>query len=195
MNQSNIENDHPKFLVQEFELRDGRVVTLREPVEADAQALLDHLSKVFVESEYLVSSSNDPLPTLEQEVSFIRNVNHPDALCLIAEHAGAVVASGNVQRLKQAKVSHRATLGIAIVNAFRGMGLGKFMMDAMIEFCQRHEAIQQIELGVFHRNEPAIKLYERFGFTQVGLLPNAMRNMDGTVCDEILMSLQLEKTS
>ncbi len=57
-------------------------------------------------------------------------------------------------------------LSIAIVPSRRGSGLGSELLDALLERA-RTEGYHAISLSV-ERGSPAIGLYERHGFTQVG---------------------------
>lgn len=182
------ERDREKFPGQSFRLGDGREVLLRQPSECDAQAMIDYLDKLRHESPGIIFSSEDELPTLDQEVAFIHSADGPDALRIIAESEGRIVAAASVTAMKMRKTRHRATLGIGIHEPFRGQGLGRKLMSELIGFARRHPVINQVELGVFADNHRAIALYIGQGFRRFGVLPNAFRQPDGTQGDELLMA-------
>jgi ribosomal-protein-alanine N-acetyltransferase len=56
---------------------------------------------------------------------------------------------------------------MAVTPAFRGRGLGGFLLSSVLERA-RSRGIETIFLEVRASNEPAIRLYERFGFLEVG---------------------------
>lgn len=58
-------------------------------------------------------------------------------------------------------------LGMALLPAYRGIGIGTSMMRTFIKEARKRE-IKQLSLSVDPRNEAAMKLYERFGFKKVG---------------------------
>jgi len=65
-----------------------------------------------------------------------------------------------------------AWLGIYIgAPDWRNKGIGKMVMALYEEEC-RKLGYQRIELGVFSHNAGAIRLYERSGFTQIGVIPH-----------------------
>lgn len=57
-------------------------------------------------------------------------------------------------------------LGIAVTDHARGRGYGRMMMQRLMESASAL-GIQTLRLSVDDRNEPAIRLYERFGFRLV----------------------------
>ena len=53
--------------------------------------------------------------------------------------------------------------GMGIAEERRGMGAGSWFMEQIIEeACQRGE--REMSLEVIEQNEPAVKLYQKFGF-------------------------------
>jgi len=57
---------------------------------------------------------------------------------------------------------------IAVRPAFRGCGVGGMLIDRAVDFCAR-KAVNALHLEVRTHNTPAVKLYEKKGFRQVGL--------------------------
>jgi len=65
-----------------------------------------------------------------------------------------------------------AWLGIYIGEPeWRSKGIGKTVMALYEEECRKIGYLR-IELGVFSHNPGAIRLYERSGFTKIGVIPN-----------------------
>lgn len=57
-------------------------------------------------------------------------------------------------------------LGICILSEYQGKGLGKKIMNYLIDFAQQKN-VSQIKLTVDNDNILAIKLYEKLGFIQI----------------------------
>jgi ribosomal-protein-alanine N-acetyltransferase len=64
---------------------------------------------------------------------------------------------------------------IATDPGFRGRGVGKRLLKTMVQKLQEKN-LQWLTLEVRPSNAPALKLYESFGFRQVGRRPNYYKN-------------------
>lgn len=59
-------------------------------------------------------------------------------------------------------------LGMALLPEYRGQGLGTALMKELFKG-MKARGIEKVSLSVAPENEPAIRLYERFGFQEVGM--------------------------
>jgi GNAT superfamily N-acetyltransferase len=84
---------------------------------------------------------------------------------------------------------HRVGLGMALQRGYRGQGLGSRLMETAIAWA-RERGIEYIDLGVFDGNEPAVRLYEKFGFERIGFQRDALR-VGGHKINDIHMVLAL----
>jgi ribosomal protein S18 acetylase RimI-like enzyme len=55
-----------------------------------------------------------------------------------------------------------------VAHEHRRRGIGRTLLEQAVEWA-RANGIEKLELHVFPHNEPAIKLYEQFGFEHEGL--------------------------
>ncbi len=82
---------------------------------------------------------------------------------------------------------HVGTIGMCVHDQWQGKGIGKALMQAGIELADNWLNLVRLELEVYTDNEPAIRLYERFGFEREGTLrQHAFR--DGCYVDSYLMA-------
>ena len=102
---------------------------------------------------------------------------------------GVVVGDLELQGGSIPSEMHRAALGMALQSTYSGQGLGTRLMEAAIQW-SRDQGLEYIDLGVFDGNEPAMRLYDRFGFERVGIRRDAFRVGEDKV-DDILMVLAL----
>lgn len=78
--------------------------------------------------------------------------------------------------------------GLAILPSFAGKGYGFKMMQEIIAYAKQ-QGFSRIELSVATINEKAIRLYERAGFSQAGLLKKySYLKSEDRFLDEILMA-------
>ena len=82
---------------------------------------------------------------------------------------------------------HVGDIGMAVHDDWQGRGVGTALMRAGVEMADRWLNLTRLELEVYIDNEPAIRLYERFGFEREGTLrQHAFR--DGVYVDAYVMS-------
>ena len=82
---------------------------------------------------------------------------------------------------------HAAELGMAVRDDFHGQGVGTALMQAVVEAADRWLNLERLELGVYTDNEPALRLYRKFGFQIEGTqMRHAFR--DGRYVDTHLMA-------
>ncbi len=78
---------------------------------------------------------------------------------------------------------------IVTAKKFRKHHIGSTMLSKLIEMAEDEKEITSITLEVNSNNEPAIKLYEKFGFKKVGLRKKYYNNTD----DAIIMTIHIRR--
>jgi L-phenylalanine/L-methionine N-acetyltransferase len=82
---------------------------------------------------------------------------------------------------------HVGVIGMAVRDGWQGKGIGTDLMRAAIDLADKWLNLTRLELEVYTDNEPAIRLYKRFGFEREGTLRQyAFR--DGHYVDSYMMA-------
>lgn len=68
----------------------------------------------------------------------------------------------------QPRRRHVGQIGMAVRDDWQGKGAGSALMHAMVDLADRWLNLSRIELEVYTDNQPAIHLYEKFGFVTEG---------------------------
>lgn len=98
------------------------------------------------------------------ESTFLKEFERSDCLFVVGEDpSGIVVASASLNWV----VDEIHLLAIVLDPAWRGRGLSVGLLGRCLAWCQIHQ-LGSMTLEVKWDNEPALKLYSRFGFTTVG---------------------------
>ncbi|MBX3143321.1 MAG: GNAT family N-acetyltransferase [Trueperaceae bacterium] len=98
---------------------------------------------------------------------------------------GEIVGMIALRRETYPKVKHKALIwGFFVEPRMQNRGVGARLMTALIEAARG--TVEQITLMVVKDNEPALALYERFGFVAYGVEPRALKTEAGYF-DEVLM--------
>lgn len=65
---------------------------------------------------------------------------------------------------------HVASIWMAVRDDWQGKGVGSALMQAAVDLADKWLNLTRIELEVYTDNEPAIRLYKKFGFEVEGTL-------------------------
>ncbi len=121
---------------------------------------------------------------------YIKNLT-PSDYVFIAE----VLINGDFNTVGFASISikdspqnrHEGVFGVMVRTEWQGMGIGRKLIDKVIDLADNHLNLKRVELVVFADNNDAIRLYESYGFEREALLrANMIRS--GSFCDSLIMA-------
>jgi RimJ/RimL family protein N-acetyltransferase len=107
------------------------------------------------------------------------------------ERPSRVVGRVRLVRGSLRRTRHVARVDILIHPNWRGVGLGRAMLDTAIGWAKSDSEVCILTLRVLHTNARAIALYERCGFRREGALRHAVRMGDGSFVDDVLMAREV----
>jgi ribosomal protein S18 acetylase RimI-like enzyme len=117
-----------------------------------------------------------PLAWWEQRIADARQ----DRLAFGALAEGKLVGAVALEFSPRPKTSHKAFLiGMYVLEAWRGQGLGRKLVDAALGHACRRAGTEVVTLTVTEGNAAAIALYQAAGFRSFGVEPMAMRTPSG----------------
>ena len=114
---------------------------------------------------------------------------HADAAVFVALDGDRIVGRLSLARDPHPASAHVADLGMMVAASHRRRGIGRKLLDAAVAWA-RVVNVEKLELHVFPWNEPAIRLYEDFGFEREGLRRRHYVR-DGVAVDALLMAYHL----
>lgn len=176
------------FQPREILIKDGRRAVLRSAEIEDSDFLIRFLKTTTAETPYLIREPEEVTLTPEQEEAFIRGMQERERELLLTafvdgKHVGncSLASAGCYQRY-----SHRCQVAVAIYREYWGLGLGRQMMEAVLEMAVKC-GYEQAELEVIADNKNAIDFYKKLGFEIYGTLAHDMKYRDGRYADAHLM--------
>lgn len=112
----------------------------------------------------------------------------PHTHALVIDEAGGIIGEGDTRRpagfvMTRSAADEEELLLIAIAPTFRRRGLGKILIERLIEQADAR-GVRRIFLEM-RRGNPAIHLYRKTGFEPIGHRPNYYRLSNGDQVDAI----------
>jgi RimJ/RimL family protein N-acetyltransferase len=171
------------------------VITVRRAEPQDADQLVRLAAAVGREpGEWLLTT--ETWRSAADERRYLKAVRrHSDAAVFVAidEEDDALVGRLSLARDPHPASAHVADLGLMVAARYRRRGIGRALLDAAVEWA-RESGIRKLELHVFPWNEPAIRLYDSFGFEREGVR-RGHYSRDGADVDALLMAYHLSSES
>jgi ribosomal protein S18 acetylase RimI-like enzyme len=162
---------------------------IREIRREDAPSYREALDEVCRERLYLAGLA---APPLKMTRTFVEGNIARDNPHFVATIDGRVVGwCDAIPGAPSSGMSHVARMGMGVQKAYRSLGIGRRLMEAVIAKARR-KGIEKIELGVYASNRAALALYRSAGFAVEGKKVRA-RLVDGVYDDVLLMGLFLGK--
>lgn len=151
---------------------------------AHAQGFHACLDVVAREQRYLAQTAAPPLAKL---TDFVRENLAKDAAQFVAVVDSQVVGWADVLPHWAPALAHRGSLGMGLLPAWRGQGLGTRLLQACVAKAWA-QGITRIDLETRADNAAAIRLYQRLGFEHQATHQRGMR-FEGRYFDTLQMCL------
>ncbi len=84
------------------------------------------------------------------------------------------------------QLAHQCEMGIILCKDFRGQGIGELLMQRLMDLAKNTFRIEILHLQVYGEN-PAIRLYKKFGFREFGRQTRWLKNAEGVYSTRVFM--------
>lgn len=175
---------------KEFVLRDSRKGVIRTGEVADTEKILKQITSVLEEAEFTTTTYPEDGQdfTIEKEREWIKDLMDGNGnLLVVAEIDGEIAGSADLQNDQRRRIQHVGSLGITVDKDFRGLGVGKNLIENLNEWASDHPVIEKVALEVFANNVKAIGLYKKLGFIEGGRKLKEFKIAPDKYIDSILM--------
>jgi ribosomal protein S18 acetylase RimI-like enzyme len=108
---------------------------------------------------------------------------------LVAESAGAVVGHAFLEPLPLAVTAHVVRLTIAVHEGHQERGIGRALMNELLDWARSNPRVEKVELQVRSSNERAIALYRSLGFVEEGRKTRRLKIGPNQYIDDVYMAL------
>ncbi|SRR5579871_225789 len=101
---------------------------------------------------------------------------------------GQLVGMAGFHQESGPKVRHKGRIwGVYVTPSKRGYGIGRDLMQALLERAAKIEGLDQIQLSVTETQVPALVLYRSLGFETYGHEPRALKIGDRFIDEDYLV--------
>lgn len=146
----------------------------------------DALQEIFNQPKAQAGTLQLPWRSVGQRRDWLSRVLS-DGHVLVAEVDGRVVGQLGLHIQATPRRRDVGSFGMAVHDDFQGRGIGKALVQAMIDLADNWLGLRRIELEVYADNVGAIRLYEKFGFVVEGTGRQWARR-DGELVDALYMA-------
>ena len=159
-------------------------LVLREARTEDAPALAAAEAETARTPGFLVSR-----PDELQTAAFAAKITHlaVHGCYLVAERDGRAVGHALLDPSPMGARQHVFQLTIVVHPGHTGQGIGRQLMQVLLDWAEADARVGKIELRVRAGNRRAIRLYKHFGFREEGRFRMQNRLPDGSYLDDITM--------
>ena len=162
-------------------------VVVRRAREDDAAAMADYMAALT--AERLETITPREAPSVEDERDWVLQAGFAErGMILVAEAKGQVIGLLDFWGGERPDNRHAGYFGMSVAKAWRGRGVGRRMLQSVIEEARDWPGFCRIELECVVWNAPAIGLYESLGFKVEGRMVKAI-NLRGKPEDMLVMAL------
>lgn len=174
-------------------LKDGQEVSIREAVKEDAKSIIDFYNFVGGETDFLSFGKNEFVKNISDYECFLDNTrNEQNSIILLAEVKNAIIGIASINSSPKARYKHVGEFGIVIEQRYWGLGLGRKIVENIINWAKSNGITRKINLVTNENNYKAIDLYKKMGFEVEGILKNNI-NINGVYGNTIMMGLQIKQ--
>lgn len=175
-------------------LRNGENLIIRSASVSDAKNIKQCSLSVLAEDIYTVLEVDEleAKSFKEGEERVRKHVEDPNYLMIVAEIEGKIVGSLDFSNGHCKRIQHTGEFGVVINRDYRSLGIGKLLVQSLIEWAKENKIIEKIQLKAHADNIRAIALYEKIGFKKEGLIKKEIKYPDGRYVDTVCMGLVLD---
>ena len=130
-------------------------------------------------------------PSIEQVRAFVLEQLKNKMPHYIAVVGDKIVGWCDIASFNRPAFAHSGVLRMGIVRDYRGIGLGKKLMQIVLDK-GREMGLTRVELDVREDNETAIEMYKKFGFVVEGVKRNACKT-EGIYSNVMTMGLLFDE--
>jgi ribosomal protein S18 acetylase RimI-like enzyme len=116
-----------------------------------------------------------------------------DSVNVVAEVDGRIVANGQIKRGHYSESRHHGELGLTVMGAYRGIGIGREIVKILLGEARRI-GLKSVDVEFLSNNKAAVHTYQKAGFIEAGRIPRKVYRK-GKFLDSLIMVRRVPRKS
>jgi len=146
-------------------------VLIREAIKEDAPELIAYLHKIGGESDFLTFGSGELTVSVSDEEAMLEESrNAKNKIMILALVGNKVIGCLHFTGGARARIQHTGEFGVSVLKDYWDQGIGTAMVQELIHWAKDSNVIRKLNLRVRSDNDRAVRVYEKLGFVQEGLI-------------------------
>ncbi len=167
----------------------GEEIELRPMMPTDEDGLLDFFRRIPEEDRYSLKEDVISSTVIAQ---WAHNLDYLRALPILAIKDGKIIADGTLHFSRAGSRRHIGEVRIIVDPSHRRQGLGRRMLNMLIEIAEEEGLERLIFELVSDMEETAKHTARTLGFVPVAILPDLIKDIWGKYHDLATMKLRLD---
>ena len=175
--------------MKKLSLKDGREVIIREATKEDAESIINFYNFVGGETDFLSFGKNEFKRDPKEYGTYLESTREEEnSIILLAIIDDEIISIASINSNQKSRSKHVGTFGIVVAEKYCNLGLGRKLMDYLIEWGKSNGITKKICLVTRDDNTRAIELYKKVGFETEGISKKDTY-IDGVYYNTLMMSL------
>ena len=182
-----------KYQPQTYTLKSGNSIRIRGINTGESQKLLD-LKRSYIGDTRTIPLTMEEYPdNIEKETRLISDYEKsPNSILLVAEINSELIGNIDLTGSNRAKMKHTAMIGMGIKQEWRNQGIGRILIESVIDWAKKNVQIEIIWLDVYASNTLGYNLYKNTGFIVSGVIKGFFKYGD-EYTDKVQMYLRIRE--
>lgn len=160
---------------------------LIRPVGIEDAPFINEIRRMDGVRENVLGITSERVTRSEDFIKGLTDNNHVFVAEIEENSLKKIVGMIGLNINRGARLRHSASIGIMVHADYQGQGIGTELFKKVLDLADNWLMLVRLELGVFVKNERAVKLYQSLGFQIEGTRKYAaIRN--GEYADEYVMA-------
>lgn len=175
----------------EHVLKNGAQMVVSPAIPDDVEQFVEYLETVAGQSDYLTFGPGEVDSVETQRKSIADFANPKNGVCLFAKIDGKIIGCLTFRRGKRPKTAHTGEFGITVLQESWGLGIGRILIENLIDWAAKTEEVRKINLRVRTDNLRGVTLYKKMGFGVEGCITRDLCSK-GVLYDVYTMGLNID---